>query len=111
MFSEKKQKMFSEKKTEECFAKRTDVKIDHNVDFVANTASNGAFRVIFDNNSVTLVFTRNPKEAANIDTAYRRFHAKNVGINDVLEQNRNVVALWKYHAGVIHEADLTDCLK
>jgi hypothetical protein len=75
-------------------------------DFVATTATGGSARAIFPSNAVTLVFGLTQSDADNIDAAYRRFHGKNVGVEDVLRQDHNAVLLWQFHpadadAGVI----------
>ena len=61
-------------------------------DFVASTASNGALRgVSVGDNAVTILFGQSPEEANNLADAYRRFRARNVGIEDVLRTSNNAV--------------------
>ena len=50
-------------------------------------------------------------DADNIDQAYRRFHAKNVGIDDVLREQGNAVMLWHAHPADADLARITGCLK
>jgi hypothetical protein len=81
-------------------------------DFVASTASNGALRVTLpDSNAVTMLFAQSQQEASNLADAYRRFHAKNVGIEDVLRTDNNVVLLWQFHPSGTAENTIHDCLK
>jgi hypothetical protein len=88
-----------------------DVRIGGSVDFVATTATGGAFKAHFPDNFVTVVFGETVADADNINDAYRRFHAKNVGIDDVLKQQANVVMLWNAHPADADIAKLTGCLK
>ncbi|HEX4677830.1 MAG TPA: hypothetical protein VH210_01315 [Gaiellaceae bacterium] len=81
-------------------------------DFVASTASNGGLRVTLpDSNAVTTLFGQSAQEASNLADAYRRFHAKNVGIEDVLRTDNNVVLLWQLHPSSADENTIHDCLK
>jgi hypothetical protein len=81
-------------------------------DFVASTASGGAFQAqLPDANAVTLLFGQSPEEAANLADAYRRFRAKNVGIEDILRTQGNVVLLWKLHPSTSDESLVNGCLK
>jgi hypothetical protein len=80
-------------------------------DFIATTAAGGAFRLRFPHNEVTVLFGRNAKEGSALADGYRRFHAKNVGIEDILRTNENAVMLWKLHPSDTDEAALTKCLK
>jgi hypothetical protein len=80
-------------------------------DFVASTASNGAVRVTLRDNAVTMLFGQSADEASNLADAYRRFHAKNVGIEDVLSTESNVVLLWQLHPSSDDENTIHDCLK
>jgi hypothetical protein len=86
-------------------------KISHNVDFVASTATGGSFKTFFPDNDVTVVFGANDGDSANLDQAYRRFHAQNVGIDDVLFTQGNAVMLWHLHPSDADRATLTGCLK
>jgi len=84
-------------KTKACLGHQTGVRIGGKLDFVASTATGGAFRAGVPGNSVTIVFGQTLDDANNIDQAYVRFHAKNVGIADILRQDGNVVMLWQRH--------------
>jgi hypothetical protein len=81
------------------------------LDFVATTATGGAVRVRLRDNAMTLVFGQTQGDADNIDAAYRRFHASNVGIDDVLRQQGNAVMLWQQHPSDSDLATVTGCLK
>jgi hypothetical protein len=80
-------------------------------DFVASTASGGALRVSLSDNAVTILFGQSPDEASNLADAYRRFHAKNVGIEDILRTDNNAVMLWQLHPLPADENNIHDCLK
>jgi hypothetical protein len=82
-----------------------------NDDFVASTASGGAVRVRLSDNAVTLLFGQGPDEASNLADAYRRFHAKNVGVEDVLQTQGNAVLLWQIHPSAADDSKVKDCLK
>ena len=58
-----------------------------------------------------LDFGQTQGDADNIDAAYRRFHASNVGIDDVLRRQGNAVMLWQQHPSDDDLATLTGCLK
>lgn len=80
-------------------------------DFVASTASNGAFRVGLSDDAVTILFGQSTDEANNLADAYRRFHAKNVGVEDILRTDNNAVMLWQLHPSDQDENAIHDCLK
>ena len=80
-------------------------------DFVASTASGGALRVELADNAVTVLFGANADEASNLADAYRRFHAKNVGVEDVLRTQGNAVLLWQLHPSATDESKVQSCLK
>jgi hypothetical protein len=101
---------YSVQKSAACLSK-SGFKISHNVDFVASTATGGSFKTFFPNNDVTVVFGANGDDAANLDQAYRRFHAENVGIDDVLFAQGNAVLLWHLHPSDADQATLSGCLK
>jgi hypothetical protein len=80
-------------------------------DFVASTASGGALRIRLADNAVTVLFGASENEASNLADAYRRFHAKNVGVEDVLRTQGNAVLLWQLHPSAPDENSIHDCLK
>lgn len=81
-------------------------------DFVASTASRGALRVrLGDSNAVTILFGESADEANNLADAYRRFRAKNVGIEDVLRTKTNATLLWQLHPTATDESTVDSCLK
>jgi len=82
-------------------------------DFVAETATVGAFRAYLDGtrgNFVTASFGENADEAADTVRGYERCHGENVGLSDVLYSDRNVVMLWKEHPSDEDAARVTGCL-
>jgi hypothetical protein len=97
----------------ECLA-NTGAKIEQpKGDFVASTASAGAFRAVLHGgtNFVTLSFGADDDEATQIAEGYDRFHGKNIGVADILYQDRNVIMLWKLHPSDDELKVVTDCLK
>ena len=80
-------------------------------DFIATTASRGSFRLQFPDNEATVLFGANAQEGSGLADGYRRFHAKNVGVEDILRTNNNVVMLWRFHPTDADESELTSCLK
>jgi hypothetical protein len=80
-------------------------------DFVASTATGGAFRAHLAENFVTVSFGLTLADAQNIDQAYEQFHAKNVGLADVLRTENNAVMLWHAHPGNDDLNTITNCLK
>jgi len=80
-------------------------------DFVANSATGGALRVKPHGNEVTVSFGLTLEDANNIDQAYERFHAANVGLPDVLKTQNNAVMLWHVHPSDADIALVTGCLK
>lgn len=80
-------------------------------DFVAASATGGAFRASLAKNSVTVSFGETQEDAGNIEQAYVHFHAKNVGIKDILRRQGNAVMLWRVHPEDPDIATITGCLK
>jgi hypothetical protein len=102
--------LYSLGKTKTCLTAKP-VRLGGPLDFVASTATGGAVKVHTSDNFLTLVFGASIADADNIAAAYRRFAAKNVGVNDVLHQDQNAVSLWHEHWS---QADLdlvTGCLR
>jgi hypothetical protein len=80
-------------------------------DFIAGTATGGAVRAHLGKNFVTVAFSDSVDHADGINDAYHRFHARNVGIEDILRQQGNVVMLWHEHPSDAAQAKVTSCLK
>jgi hypothetical protein len=80
-------------------------------DFVANSATGGAFHVAVAGNQVTVSFGETVDDADNLDQAYRRFRAKNVGIEDVLRRQGNAIMLWHEHPEDTQLGTITSCLE
>ena len=100
--------------TKQCAKAKLGVKAFPSIanDFVASTASGGAFRMHLGSlNDVTVLFGKDSQEASNLADAYRRFHAKNVGVEDILRTKDNVVLLWQTHPSDSDESSVEDCLK
>jgi hypothetical protein len=97
--------------TKQCLRKDGQILPPKSSDFVASTAPAGAFRLKLRDNEVTVLFGDSVDDATGLANGYRHFRGKNVGIEDILRQQDNVVALWHAHPS---DADLTvlaDCLK
>ena len=84
--------------------------VGESADFVANSATGGAFSVQLVGNQVTVSFGETVADADNIDQAYRRFKANNVGINDVLRRQGNALMLWHVHPEDDDIETVTGCL-
>jgi hypothetical protein len=104
--------LYTVAKTQSCLASE-DAHIGGKLDFVASTATGGAFVATLSDNSVTIVFGAKQKDAADIATAYQRFALPNVrnNIQDVLERYGNAVLLWHLHPASADLALVTGCLK
>jgi hypothetical protein len=104
------QHLASQDNTGACLTKAR-VRFGGQLDFVASTATGGAIKAHLRHNDVTIVFGKTEADANNINDAYHRFHARNVGINDVLHQQGNVVMLWRLHPSDQDLTLVTGCLK
>jgi hypothetical protein len=83
-------------------------------DFVASTATVGTFRAYLHGkhgNFVTLSFGADADEAATIAEGYNRFHAKNVGVADILFTDKNVTMLWGEHPSSADTDLVTGCFR
>ena len=103
---------YSVDKSRSCLANEG-VQIGGPLDFVATTATGGAFVARLNDNSVTVAFGEKESDAVDIAFAYQRFAFPNVrtNIQDVLERYRNAVLLWKKHPANADLALVTGCLK
>jgi hypothetical protein len=106
----KSDQLYSLQKTRACL-KKDGARLGGTLDFVATTATGGAMQAHLGDNFVTLVFGDTVEKADNINQAYHRFRAQNVGIEDVLRQERNAVMLWHAHPSDADLARVTSCLK
>jgi hypothetical protein len=89
---------YSAEKTKQCLVGRG-ATITGPLDFVASTATGGAFPASLGDNSVKLVFGQSENDAKQIVAAYEKFAFPNVrhGLPDVLRRYNNVVTLWHVH--------------
>jgi hypothetical protein len=104
---------YSRAKTRACLEAK-DVRIGGKLDFVASTATDGAFVARFaGGNFVTVLFGENQKDAGELEGAYQRFAFSNVkeGLPDVLRRDRNAVFLWHAHPSDADVQTVSDCLK
>ena len=81
-------------------------------DFIASTATGGAFVAHLADNSVTVAFGEQMNDAKDLQIAYQRFAGNNVrsNITDVLSRYRNAVLLWHEHPADADLALVTGCL-
>jgi hypothetical protein len=89
------------------------VKIGGPLDFVANTATGGAFRANLSDNWVVIAFGDNLKSGKDIESAYTRFALPNVraGLADVLRRYNNAVTLWHQHPNDSDLSLVVGCLR
>ena len=102
--------LYTAAKTKTCLAAHGATIKGATGDIVASTATGGAFRAAIAGNSVTFAFGSTVADGDGIDAAYRRFAAKNVGVDQVLFQQRNAVMLWHLEP-TGNQAGITACLK
>jgi hypothetical protein len=104
--------MYSLAKTRTCLTERG-AKTGGRLDFVASTATGGAFVTSLGDNSVEVVFGETKDDAQQIEQAYQRFAFKNVkaGLADVLRRYNNAVTLWRQHPQDSDLALVVGCLK
>jgi len=105
-------KAYSLEKTRACLVKRG-ARIGGKLDFVASTATGGAFVAHLGDNYVTVALGANGDDAKQIALAYHRFAFRNVrkGLPDVLKTKGNAVMLWHKHPGDATENVVESCLK
>jgi hypothetical protein len=105
-------KTYSLDKTRTCLQERG-ARIGGKLDFVASTATGGAFVTTLGDNRVEVVFGQTEPDAVQIGDAYQRFAYRNVkaGLADVLRRYRNVVTLWHKHPGDGDLSLVVGCLR
>jgi hypothetical protein len=83
------------------------------LDFVASTATGGAFLVHLGDNFVTVAFGNSLQTGDDIQGAYQRFALPNVkpGLSDVLRRYDNAVTLWHLHPSDSDLALVVGCLR
>jgi hypothetical protein len=105
--------LYSVAKTRACLSSEDAAIGGTSSDFIASTATGGAFRATLSDNSVTIAFGEKEADATDIAIAYQRFAFPNVRSNilDVLERYKNAVLLWHAHPANADLALVTGCLK
>jgi hypothetical protein len=98
-------------KSRACLVRQPGVVVRNKVDFVASTALGGAISVTLGGNEVTLSFAADRTEAERLVRAYQRFRGRNIGLEDVLRANHNLVALWEMHPSDAALETIHDCSK
>jgi hypothetical protein len=98
--------------TKNCLVQRG-VGIGGPLDFVAGTATGGAFRANLGDNWVTVSFGDSVKGGEDIENAYTRFAGANVrqGLPDVLRRYKNAVTLWHAHPSDSDLSLVVGCLR
>jgi hypothetical protein len=106
------QTTYSLQPTKTCLLQRG-FKTGGKLDFVASTATGGAFLVHLGDNYVTVAFGDNLKGGTDIENAYERFALPNVkaGLADVLRRYDNAVTLWHMHPSDSDLALIVGCLR
>jgi hypothetical protein len=106
------QTTYTVNKTRDCLTSE-DARISGPGDFVATTATGGAFIAHLSDNWVTVAFGEEETDAKDIQIAYQRFAFPNVrnNITDVLSRYRNAVLLWHKHPASADLALVTGCLE
>jgi hypothetical protein len=99
-------------RTKTCLTQRG-VAVGGKPDFVATTATGGAFVARLDGNFVTIAFGSDLATGNDIEAAYLRFALPNVrpGIADVLRRYGNAVTLWHMHPSDTDLALIVGCLR
>jgi hypothetical protein len=99
-------------KTKTCLSERG-VRIGGKLDFVAGTATGGAFVANLGDNYVTVAFGDNQQGGTDIQSAYTRFALPNIkaGLPDVLRRYNNAVTLWHIHPSDSDLALIVGCLR
>ncbi len=105
-------KSYSLADTRACLLARG-VQIGGKLDFVASTATGGAFVARLGDNTVKIVFGETENDAEQIQLAYDHFALPNVkaGLADVLRRYENTVTLWHEHPQESDLALVVGCLK
>jgi hypothetical protein len=101
---------YTRAKTRACLVDKH-VRVGGPLEFVASTATGGSLQAHLADNFVTIAFGLTVGDANNISQAYVHFHARNVGIGDVLRQQGNAVMLWHSHPSNTDAKLIQDCLK
>jgi len=98
--------------TRQCLVQRG-ARIGGKLDFVAQTATGGAFVTQLGDNWVTVAFGQTVNGGIQIQEAYERFAFKNVraGLADVLKRYNNAVTLWHKHPQDSDLALVVGCLR
>jgi hypothetical protein len=103
---------FSAQKTEACL-RIAGARFGGKLDFVATTATGGAFVARLRDNWVTIAFGLRATDAEALGLAYERFAFPNVRrhIGDVLVRYDNAVLLWHSRPSAADLALVTGCLQ
>jgi hypothetical protein len=98
-------------RTKSCLTQRG-VRVGGKLDFVATTATGGAFVAHLGENFVTVAFGDNLGTGEAIETAYLRFARPNIRpqIADVLRRYANAVTLWHTHPSDSDLSMIVGCL-
>ena len=106
------QTTYTPAKTESCLTQRG-ARIGGKLDFVAETATGGAFVTQLGDNYATIAFGKTLADGKQIELAYERFAFPNVraDLPDVLRRYDNAVTLWHAHPSSSDLSLVVGCLK
>lgn len=106
------QSLYTLTKTRSCLQSE-DARIGGKLNFVASTATGGAFIAHLSDNFVTVAFGAKESDGEDIAIGYQRLAFPNVrnNIQDVLERYQNAVLLWHKHPASADLALVSGCLK
>ncbi len=104
-------KTYSIAGTKTCLLQRG-AKVGGKLDFVAQTATGGAFISRLADNAVTIVFGETQTDGKQLQLAYQRFALPNVRTNlaDLLRRYNNAVTLWHLNPSDSDLALVVGCL-
>ena len=99
-------------RTKSCLVERG-AHIGGKLDFVAQTATGGAFVTRLGDNFVAVVFGQTLTDGKQIELAYQRFAFSNVraGLAELLRRYNNVVTLWHLVPSSSDRALIVGCLR
>ncbi len=106
------QTTYTPAKTETCLTQRG-AQIGGKLDFVAQTATGGAFVTQLGDNHVTIAFGQSLADGKQLELAYQRFAFPNVrsGLPSVLRRYDNAVTLWHVAPSDSDLALIVGCLR
>jgi hypothetical protein len=107
------QTTYTPEKTKTCLTQRGAHVSGNLDDFVAQTATGGAFVTKLGDNFVVIAFGQTLADGKQIELAYQRFAYSNVrsGLPDVVRRYNNVVTRWHAHPNDSDLSLIVGCLR